>query len=156
LGSRSSARAVSFLYALLSWNPSWRSTAQEALKHSYFRTAKPAPVSDHGQIIPSNQGNHFVIYILSDQAAQRCPGQFFLTEQLRGTHPNILRSTKFFLLWSATVLELGVPRVRGLGWRGHNCVKNLPWVVVEFYTKFGGDWCCGLRDIGTYMLFFYI
>ena len=40
LGSRSSARAVSFLYALLSWNPSWRSTAQEALKHSYFRNAK--------------------------------------------------------------------------------------------------------------------
>ena len=40
LGSRSSARAVSFLYALLAWNPSWRSTAQEALKHSYFRNAK--------------------------------------------------------------------------------------------------------------------
>ena len=37
LGSRSSARAVSFLYALLSWNPSWRSSAQEALRHSYFR-----------------------------------------------------------------------------------------------------------------------
>jgi hypothetical protein len=37
LGSRSSARAVSFLYALLAWNPAWRSTAQEALKHSYFR-----------------------------------------------------------------------------------------------------------------------
>ena len=31
---------MSFLYALLSWNPSWRSTAQEALKHSYFRNAK--------------------------------------------------------------------------------------------------------------------
>ena len=37
LGTRSSARAVSFLYALLSWNPSWRSSAQEALRHSYFR-----------------------------------------------------------------------------------------------------------------------
>ncbi len=39
LGSRSSARAVSFLYALLSWNPSWRSSAQEALRHSFFRTS---------------------------------------------------------------------------------------------------------------------
>ena len=37
LGSRTSARAVSFLYALLAWNPSWRSSAQEALRHSYFR-----------------------------------------------------------------------------------------------------------------------
>ena len=37
LGSRTSARAVSFLYAMLSWNPSWRSSAQEALRHSYFR-----------------------------------------------------------------------------------------------------------------------
>ena len=37
LGSRTSARAVSFLYALLAWNPSWRSSAQEALRYSYFR-----------------------------------------------------------------------------------------------------------------------
>ncbi len=58
MGSRSSARAVSFLYALLSWNPSWRSTAQEALKHSYFRTAKPTTIEDPGQIIPSGQGKN--------------------------------------------------------------------------------------------------
>lgn len=45
LGSRSSARAVSFLYALLSWNPSWRSSAQEALRHSYFRM--PNGTSQH-------------------------------------------------------------------------------------------------------------
>ena len=38
LGPRSSARAVSLLYALLAWNPAWRSSAQEALRHSYFRT----------------------------------------------------------------------------------------------------------------------
>ena len=39
LGPRSSARAVSLLYALLAWNPAWRSSAQEALRHSYFRMA---------------------------------------------------------------------------------------------------------------------
>ena len=47
LGSRSSARAVSFLYAMLSWNPSWRSSAQEALKHSYFRMANPTKHTDN-------------------------------------------------------------------------------------------------------------
>ena len=47
LGSRTSARAVSFLYAMLSWNPSWRSSAQEALRHSFFRSvANPNKQSD--------------------------------------------------------------------------------------------------------------
>ena len=36
LGPRSSARAVSLLYALLAWNPSWRSSAQEALRYGFF------------------------------------------------------------------------------------------------------------------------
>ena len=36
LGSRVGARGISLLYSTLSWNPSWRSSAQEALKHSYF------------------------------------------------------------------------------------------------------------------------
>ncbi len=31
---------MSFLYTLLPWNPSWRSSAQEALKHAYFRGPK--------------------------------------------------------------------------------------------------------------------
>ena len=50
LGTRSSARAVSFLYAMLSWNPSWRSSAQEALKHSYFRMANPTKHTDNGTL----------------------------------------------------------------------------------------------------------
>jgi len=42
-------------------------------------------------------------------------------------------------------LEFGVPRcqVRGLGWRGHTCIKNLPRVVGEACAKFGGDWFGG-------------
>ena len=36
LGPRSSARAVSLLYALLAWNPSWRSSAHEALRYGFF------------------------------------------------------------------------------------------------------------------------
>ena len=35
LGPRSSARAVSLLYALLAWNPSWRSSAHEALRYGF-------------------------------------------------------------------------------------------------------------------------
>ena len=37
LGPRLPARAISLLYSVISWNPAWRSSAQEALKHSYFR-----------------------------------------------------------------------------------------------------------------------
>ena len=52
LGPRSSARAVSLLYALLAWNPAWRASAQEALRHSYFRMAqagaKGSPTAAHG------------------------------------------------------------------------------------------------------------
>jgi len=40
---------------------------------------------------------------------------------------------------------LGYPRVRGWGWWGHTCVKNLSRVGVEVCTKFGGDWYCGTR-----------
>jgi len=47
LGPRSSARAVSFLYALLAWNPSWRSSAQEALRHSYFRMGSKTAASSN-------------------------------------------------------------------------------------------------------------
>jgi len=36
-----------------------------------------------------------------------------------------------FRFWS-----LGYPGVRGLGWRGHTCVKNLPRVDVEVCAKF--------------------
>ena len=45
LGSRVSARAISFLYSIISWNPSWRSSAQEALKHSYFRHSQQSQPS---------------------------------------------------------------------------------------------------------------
>ena len=45
LGSRVSARAISLLYSIISWNPSWRSSAQEALKHSYFRQQTSQPTS---------------------------------------------------------------------------------------------------------------
>ena len=38
LGNKVGARAISLLYSIISWNPSWRSSAQEALKHSYFRS----------------------------------------------------------------------------------------------------------------------
>jgi len=45
---------------------------------------------------------------------------------------------KFFsndLFWS-----LGYPGVRGLGYQGQTCVKNLSWVGVEVCAKFGEDW----------------
>jgi len=46
LGSRVGARAISLLYSTLSWNPAWRSSAQEALKHSYFRqNSQPSSAS---------------------------------------------------------------------------------------------------------------
>lgn len=38
LGSRVGARGISLMYTTLTWNPSWRSSATEVLKHSYFRT----------------------------------------------------------------------------------------------------------------------
>jgi len=41
------------------------------------------------------------------------------------------------------VWSLGYPEVRGLGRRGHTCVKNL--VGVEVCAKFGGDWSSGLH-----------
>ena len=49
LGSRVGARAISLLYSVISWNPSWRSSAQEALKHSYFRqqTSQPSSASSN-------------------------------------------------------------------------------------------------------------
>jgi len=34
--------------------------------------------------------------------------------------------------------------VRGSGWQGHTCVKNIPQVGLEVWTKFGGDWFGGL------------
>lgn len=52
LGSRTSARAVSFLYAMLAWNPSWRSSAQEALRHSYFRMANPNSKQTDNMTLP--------------------------------------------------------------------------------------------------------
>ena len=50
LGPRVGARAISLLYSVISWNPGWRSSAQEALKHSYFRqqtSAKPGSASSN-------------------------------------------------------------------------------------------------------------
>lgn len=38
LGSKVGARGISLMYTTLTWNPSWRSSATEVLKHSYFRT----------------------------------------------------------------------------------------------------------------------
>jgi len=49
-------------------------------------------------------------------------------------------SSDLFRFWS-----LGYFIVRGLSWRGHTCVKNLPRAGVEVCTKFGGDWCGGWR-----------
>jgi len=42
-------------------------------------------------------------------------------------------SRDLFRYWS-----LRYPGVRGLGWQGHTCVKNLPRVGVEVCAKFGG------------------
>jgi len=42
---------------------------------------------------------------------------------------------KFWRLW--------YPGVMRLGWWGHTCAWNLPWVVVEVCAKFGGDWFSG-------------
>ncbi|XP_040569356.1 serine/threonine-protein kinase dyf-5 isoform X2 [Lepeophtheirus salmonis] len=36
-GSNCSSMAISFLQTLLEWNPSWRSSAPDALKHSFFK-----------------------------------------------------------------------------------------------------------------------
>ncbi|CAB4064544.1 ICK [Lepeophtheirus salmonis] len=36
-GSNCSSMAISFLQTLLEWNPSWRSSAPDALKHSFFQ-----------------------------------------------------------------------------------------------------------------------
>ena len=49
LGNRVGARAISLLYSIISWNPSWRSSAQESLKHSYFRqqTSQPSSASSN-------------------------------------------------------------------------------------------------------------
>jgi len=49
--------------------------------------------------------------------------------------------------------------VRGLGWRGQTCVKNLPQVVGEVCAKFGRNWSVGShvkeghRYIGSNSLF---
>ncbi len=48
LGSRTSARTVSFLYTLLTWNPGWRSSAQESLKHAYFRGPRGSAAAAEG------------------------------------------------------------------------------------------------------------
>ena len=48
LGSRVGARAISLMYSTLTWNPSWRSSAQETLKHSYFRVnSQPSSASSN-------------------------------------------------------------------------------------------------------------
>ena len=51
LGPRVGARAISLLYSVISWNPGWRSSAQETLKHSYFRqqtsSSKPGSASSN-------------------------------------------------------------------------------------------------------------
>jgi len=43
-------------------------------------------------------------------------------------------SRDLFGFWS-----FGYPGVRGLGWRGHACVENLPRAGGEVCAKFGGD-----------------
>lgn len=76
LGSRSSARAVSFLYALLSWNPSWRSSAQEALRHSFFRMSNTNSVSKEA----NNEESNKAVDILDDGQQ---PQQSMLSLSLR-------------------------------------------------------------------------
>ena len=39
---------------MLTWNPSWRSSAQEALRHSFFRMGKPSSNSQNNSDTPSS------------------------------------------------------------------------------------------------------
>ena len=74
LGPRSSARAVSFLYALLTWNPSWRSCAQEALRHSYFRMGKPSSNNQNNSETPINSiSSKMSGMVSSDHLAETTP-----------------------------------------------------------------------------------
>ncbi len=42
------ARGISLMYSTLCWNPAWRSSAQESLKHSYFRlNSQPSSASSN-------------------------------------------------------------------------------------------------------------
>jgi len=52
--------------------------------------------------------------------------------------------------------SLGYPGVRGSGWWGHACVKNLSWVGVEVCAKFGRDWFGGssVKEGHIYSLFY--
>jgi len=86
------------------------------------------------------------IYGTLDNRGPVLPGNFF-----KGTHPNILHYTMFFSRDLLMFWSLENPRVRGLGWRGHTCIKNLPWVGVEVCTKFGLAVCVLKRDIGRYI-----
>ncbi len=48
LGPKVSARGISLIYSTLSWNPAWRSSAPETLKHSYFRiNSQPGSASSN-------------------------------------------------------------------------------------------------------------
>jgi len=50
---------------------------------------------------------------------------------------------------------LKYPGIRGLGWQGQTCVKNLPQVGVEVCTKFGRDWYGQFAcERGTQVIFF--
>jgi serine/threonine protein kinase len=72
LGPRSSARAVSFLYAMLSWNPAWRSSAQEALKHSYFRFASNFLVF----LVPGRFARQICLISLCNAVMESCMAKF--------------------------------------------------------------------------------
>ena len=62
LGSRVGARAISLMYSTLTWNPAWRSSAQETLKHSYFRVnSQPSSASS----------NHFSLSLRPSRSQRR-------------------------------------------------------------------------------------
>jgi len=97
---------------------------------------------------------HFHIDSFYFELANRAPGlPGKLTKRYKGTHLDILHYTKFSLLCPIWVLEFwGTPGKRGSSWRGHACVKYLPWVGGEVCEKFGGDWSgsSGVKRVQRY------
>jgi len=79
-----------------------------------------------GELNPQSSRFQFSVSFYPDCQAIVCYAKFFSSYLLR--------------FWS-----LGYPGVRGLGWQGHTCIKNLSRVGVEICTKFGGDWSSGSR-----------
>jgi len=78
---------------------------------------------------------HSFYYVLANQGPALPKTNFF-----KGTYRNILQYTKFFSRDLLRFWSLWYPRVQGLGWRCHTCVKNLPIICGKVCTKFKRDW----------------